>query len=952
MGMSSADRWIRIQEIFHAAADLTGIERVDFINRACGDDSELRREVESILNSEPLMTGEVRDGIMSMMQQESNEAEMVGQRFSHYQIVSLLGRGGMGLVYLAEDLTLKRLVAIKFLPSAYLMDKHRVARFREEAYNASRTNHPNIVTIYEIGEDNEQHFIAMEYVDGETLRSKLGRREIGGADLGLSLQIAIQVAEALRAAHRVGVIHRDLKPENIMINQDGLVKILDFGLAKLLEEDQSGPSNRSLDLLSASAAGGSVGTLEYMAPEQMARCNVDRRVDIYSFGVLLHELVTGRRPALKVDDKSAPRTGVDSYQVQISRTNRIMKIVDKCLKPSPDERYSSAEQLLVDLSTAQEWVRRESTNWYRWMKHLAAIIPVVFILFFLGYLIYQRVTKFPFRESQTTQIPIQQPFELATVAPNGRNLVYISHEQSIFNIWVRDLETNTDRKLHLPSRNGYLWPIITPDSRFIYVSMIKALEGVKLGNQLLRIDIASGEVEELVDGVDSPVSFSPDGSLLAYVTEQKGKEKSQSILIIADRNGQKIREVSSRITPEFYTLDGPVWSPDGQTIAVTAGTASAPLYYNVVGVDVATGSERPLTNRQWGHVLGLEWLPDSVGLILSGKIRGTVPNHHLHYLNTRTGKDQQFSFDDHDYFGNPSLARVVRSDGRADLELVTIRRRILTSFWFSSSERPNEFTSYSTEVPQDGYEGIGLGPDGKLLYSSRIDDDENIWMTDLKGKKWKLTHNRESNRDPVMSPDGRVIVFSSSLSGNPRIHRINIDGSNQVELTRGRLDKEPEITPDGKWVIYSTENSQKRTIWRVPLAGGEPEQLTSLATESPVISPDGDWIACLYNEDKVPGKVAIFPAEGGEPVQYLILPRPNYPRYSYFRWSPDGEALDYISLQDNAPNIWRQPLNGSAPFKLTNFTGKTISDFEWSADGRRLYCVRSNVTYELIRKDQ
>ncbi|MFM8393056.1 MAG: protein kinase domain-containing protein, partial [Acidobacteriota bacterium] len=195
--MSSADRWIRIQEIFHAAADLTGIERVDFINRACGDDSELRREVESILNSEPLMTGEVRDGIMSMMQQESNEAEMVGQRFSHYQIVSLLGRGGMGLVYLAEDLTLKRLVAIKFLPSAYLMDKHRVARFREEAYNASRTNHPNIVTIYEIGEDNEQHFIAMEYVDGETLRSKLGRREMGGADLGLSLQIAIQVAEAL-----------------------------------------------------------------------------------------------------------------------------------------------------------------------------------------------------------------------------------------------------------------------------------------------------------------------------------------------------------------------------------------------------------------------------------------------------------------------------------------------------------------------------------------------------------------------------------------------------------------------------------------------------------------------------------------------------------------------------------------------------------------------------------
>jgi dipeptidyl aminopeptidase/acylaminoacyl peptidase len=367
---------------------------------------------------------------------------------------------------------------------------------------------------------------------------------------------------------------------------------------------------------------------------------------------------------------------------------------------------------------------------------------------------------------------------------------------------------------------------------------------------------------------------------------------------------------------------------------------------------VQTGQERPLTNRQWGHVLGLEWMPDSIGMVLSGKIRGTVPNHHLHYLDTRTGEDQQFSFDDYDYFGNPSLARVPQRSRQERLRLLTIRRQIHTTFWFTSTERANEFDSYTTEVLQDGYEGIGLGPGGMLLYSSRVGDDENIWMTDLKGQKWKLTNNRESNRDPVTTPDGRVVVFSSSLRGNPQIYRIGIDGKNQVELTTGRLDNEPEISPDGQWVVYSGEASQKRTVWRVPLAGGEPEQLTKLATESPVISPDGDWIACLYNEDKVPGKVAIIPAEGGDPVQFLILPRPNYPRYNYFRWSPDGEALDYISLQDNAANIWRQPLNGAAPYKLTNFTGQTISDFEWSADGQRLYCVRSKITYELIRKDQ
>lgn len=950
MEKSSANRWIRIQEIFHAAAELSGSERMELITRECGDDAELRWEVESLLNSEPLISGEFYNGILSVMKQETEEAAMVGQHLAHYEIVSLLGRGGMGLVYLAEDVNLKRRVAIKFLPAAYVMDNYRVARFREEAYNASRTSHPNIVTIYEIGHEAEQHFIAMEYVEGDTLRARLGRREIGGGDLELSLRIAVQVAEALRAAHRVGVIHRDLKPENIMINRDGLVKILDFGLAKLLEEPLNEPP-RPLETFSGGAVGGSVGTLEYMAPEQMARSNIDRRVDIYSFGILLHELVTGARPVRNQPGKNLARSGAESQQSPISP---IKKIIDKCLKNSPDERYTSADELLTDLQRVQERVRRKSSNWYRaamYLMYLAGAIPVLLILGLLGHQIYRQVTNFPFRDSQTTQIAIQQPFELATISPDGHYLVYISQEQSHFNICVRDLETNTERNLHHQSRNGYLWPVITPDNQFIYVSSIKALEGQKLGNQLLRISLQSGAVEALLDGVDSPVSFSPDGQSLAYVSEQKGNNKGRSILYTANRDGRNPREIISRITPEFYTLDGPVWSPDGRTIAITAGTVKKPLYYNVVGVDVQTGQERPLTNRQWGHVLGLEWMPDSIGMVLSGKIRGTVPNHQLHYLDTRTGEDQQLSFDDYDYFGNPSLARVPGRSRGESLRLLTIRRQIHTTFWFTSTERANDFDSYSTEVLQDGYEGIGLGPGGRLLYSSRIGDDENIWMTDLKGQKWKLTHNRESNRDPVMAPDGRVVVFSSSLRGNPQIYRIGIDGKNQVELTAGRLDMEPEISPDGKWVVYSGEASQKRTIWRVPLAGGEPEQLTKLATESPVISPDGDWIACLYNEDKVPGKVAIIPAEGGDPLLFMILPRPNYPRYNYFRWSPDGQSLDYISMQDNAANIWRQPLNGAAPYKLTNFTGRSISDFEWSADGRRLFCVRSHITYQMITKD-
>lgn len=953
--MGTTERWVRLQEIFHAAAEYPEAERASFIERECGDDVALRREVEGLF-AQPQLDS---IGIMRQFQRhleivnpeepaepEEDDAIRVGMTFDHYRIESLIGRGGMGWVYRAWDERLARSVAIKFLSLRLVQDSRQVRHFIEEARKASRTNHPGIVTIYDAGEVENRHFIVMEYIDGRNLRELIRVGEVGAANLARSLSIAVQIAEALQAAHQAQVIHRDIKPENVMVTNDGRVKVVDFGLAVRQEVTEVEPLPRERPEPGESAESAAFGTPEYLAPEQLNKSQVDERTDIYSFGILLHELVTGKRPEQKTTESTVTQSRPESYPA------RIRQIIEKCLAPAPENRYASAAPLRVDLARAQDRLQRESSSWYRRLKQVAAAIPAIFILVVLGYQIYQRMTRFPFRDSQTSQIKIQKPFELATISPNGRYLVYISHEQSIFNIWVRDMQTSKEKMLNHPSRSGYLWPTITPDSQFIYISSIRAMEGEKPGNQLLRINLQSGAAEELLEGVDSPVSFSPDGSALAYVTEEKGNKKSRSILIVADRNGQQRREISVRTTPEFYTLDGPVWSPDGRTIAVTAGTANSPLYYNVVGVDVQSGRERPLTSRQWGHVLGLEWMPDSVGLILSGKIRGTVPNHHLHYLDTLTGKDKQFSFDDYDYFGNPGLARIARSDGRTGLGLVTIRRQIHTSFCFNTPARPKEFASYSTGVLQDGYEGIGLTPDGKILYSSRIDDDENIWMTDLNGNKWKLTHNRESNRDPVVSPDGRVIVFSSSLSGNPRIYRVNIDGSNQVELTQGRLDKEPEITPDGKWVVYSTENSQKRTIWRVPLAGGEAKQLTKLATESPVISPDGDWIACLYNEDRVAGKVAIFPAEGGEPVRFLILPRPNYPRYNYFRWSPDGEALDYISLQDNAANIWRQPLNGAAPFKLTDFTGQTISDFEWSADGQRLYCVRNDITFELIRKEQ
>jgi serine/threonine protein kinase/tetratricopeptide (TPR) repeat protein len=351
------ERWQQVKEIFNSAIQYEPEERAAFLSRACGGDEALRKEVESLLAAHEkegsFIDSPAYQGAAKML--ESDQELKSGQTIGHYEILSTLGRGGMGEVYLAMDSKLGRKVALKFLSAYFTRDKDRLRRFEQEARATSALNHPNILTIHEIGEADGRRFIATEFVDGETLRPRIS---IGPLQLGETLSIAEQAASALAAAHAVGIIHRDIKPENIMLRRDGIVKVLDFGLAKLLEEKQTGPEDATRAMVRTST-GVVMGTVTYMSPEQARGLSVDARTDIWSLGVVLYEMVAGRLPfagetASDVISLVLQKEPPALTTVSVDIPERLDEIVTKALTKDREERYQTIKDLALDLKRLKQ----------------------------------------------------------------------------------------------------------------------------------------------------------------------------------------------------------------------------------------------------------------------------------------------------------------------------------------------------------------------------------------------------------------------------------------------------------------------------------------------------------------------------------------------------------------------------------------------------------------------
>jgi serine/threonine protein kinase/Tfp pilus assembly protein PilF len=365
MAFMNPERWGQINQLFHDALEREPVERLAFLARACDGDESLRSEVESLLASheqaESFIETPASDVAAELFTKGQGKLE-AGQRIGHYKVTGLLGQGGMGEVYLAQDTRLGRPVALKLLPARFTIDVERVRRFEQEARSASALNHPNIVTIHEIGREDSTHFIATEFIDGVTLREHMAGRALKLKEV---LDIAAQIASALSAAHEAGIVHRDIKPENVMLRRDGYVKVLDFGLAKLtLHQATMTEAEATTRAIVKTNPGVVMGTVQYMSPEQARGAEVDARTDIWSLGVMLFEMVTGRMP---FEGETTSHTAVsilESEPPPLARyaevPDELERIVNKALRKEREERYQTAHDLALDLKSLKQELEVEA----------------------------------------------------------------------------------------------------------------------------------------------------------------------------------------------------------------------------------------------------------------------------------------------------------------------------------------------------------------------------------------------------------------------------------------------------------------------------------------------------------------------------------------------------------------------------------------------------------------
>jgi serine/threonine protein kinase/Tol biopolymer transport system component len=963
----------KICDIYYSASEITPAERPAFLDEACGGDEALRREVESMLAARdragdyfaaPAM--EVAAGLMA----EENYPSLAGQSLGHYQVLSLIGAGGMGEVYLAEDTRLRRKVALKLLPAQFMRDADRARRFEREARAASSLNHPNIITIFEVGQVDGRHFICAEYIEGQTLRRRLAGDQL---KLHETLDVAVQIASALTSAHAAGIFHRDIKPENIMLRHDGLVKLLDFGLAKLradgetegqrdggtdLQRDgamerhpvSSSPGHSgSLSLrppvsisLPLSTTGVAMGTLQYMSPEQARGEKVEGRSDIFSLGIVLYQMITGWPPfegetSDEVIAAILEREPPPLAQYAREAPAELQRIVTKALRKKREDRYQAAPDLLLDLKALKEEMELETKGLRRRRskaraaRHITTTVIALMIMVAAAIAIKRLIGKptIPFQKVDITRLTNNRNIALSEISPDGKYIAYVDREKGNSSLLLRQVATDSVQEIVPPAMVVYSDLAFSADGGYVY--FVRSPDKTSAPRALYRVPVLGGSPVKLIDDLYYHFTLSPDGSQIAFARRRFSEGKIAIAMMIANANGSGERRLAARASNEPYEF--PAWSPDGEVIVCTNGPPGREgNQRGITELRVKDGAERSLTSQKWQGVGRKVWMPDGSGLFFDA-YTAEKQRRQIWYLPYPGGEPRPVTIG-LDHCGHISLT--------ADLKIMLCsQQNLISDIW----SLPEGDTSRARKLSAG--RGPSLAPDGRIVYESDFDGDRDVWMMNQDGTGRKnLTSAPGRDGSPRVTPDGRYILFTSVRSGAPEIWRMEIDGSNPVQLTRSGNAQMSDISPDGKWAFYGTS----RGFEKVPIAGGEPVAFTSKHSMLyPSVSPDGKLIAYYYSE-KQPGakvKIAVSPSSGGQPVWTFDPPREAYWTFN-IRWTPDGKALLYEADHNGVSNIWLKSLNGEPPKRLTDFRSESILAFDLSRDGKHLICTRGGQTFDLV----
>lgn len=956
------DRWQKIEEIFNRAVALPTPEREAFIASVC-DDETLRSEVLELLEADTARENFLDEDVFTLALEclERDDVLSAGTQILHYRIEKLIGSGGMGAVYLAQDTRLGRSVALKLLPAHFAGNRQNIERFRQEARAASAVSHPNVAHIYEFGAEDERYFLAMEYVAGKTLRELLRENAI---DEARALEIASQIAGALSVMHRSGIIHRDIKPENIIITDDGRVKILDFGLAKYSPERRANSYETSLETV----PGMVLGTSAYMSPEQVRGQSLDKRTDIWSLAVMFYEMLFGARP---FDGESASdiRAAILRDEANLDGAPAGLRdFFSRAFQKNPALRFQTVEEFAgalekIEKSNFKANLRRilnppkagkngfSSAN--RYLLLLAGALLIAFCSV-AGVYLWRATNSAPtdFTLTGGKRLTNNGKVKYATLTRDADILAYSLEELGGRTIYLAYKNPQTrefdqpPRVLFPASRNIVSQLAFAPDKRSLYFKMREPDKS--FGNLYrLPLDGATAEPEKVLDDVQGAPSFSPDGKQIVFL--RLSRDNSHETLVIADaENGANEREFYTRARPGFIPDTAqPAWSPDGKTILCAVGHyADDAESYNVLAIDAASGAAREILSGFWAEIWATAWTNGGESFVFTGHSEKLADNNQLWIADFATGETRRLTDDYNDYF-TVSTADA-EPDGRAELVSIILQRR--AQIYRADLSNPAASATLLTPEGDYGY-GLSVSANETLFYGSTKAGNPDVWTMDANGENQRqLTFDPKLDSQPLNVPNSEFVVFGSYRSGTEGLWRMTADGGAQTLLASNVVRDSLAVSPDGLFVYYRSNAKESEAVWRVAVAGGEPEKFAAGNYRSLAVSPDGKLLAATLDENETDApqlailkiaapheKPKIFPlADGALPLEKI-------------RFTPDGKAVAYIAVQKGVGNIWIQNLAETAPKPLTDFKTDNIYSFDFSPDGKKIFCARGELNGYSVR---
>jgi Tol biopolymer transport system component len=976
------ERWQKLKQIFDSALRRAPEERSEFLASACGDDELLRREVESLIASKEKV-GSFMDAPAYQAAAELFVEDKVdlraGETVGSYEILSFLGRGGMGEVYLGRDRRLGRKVALKFLPPSF-GDPDSLQRFEQEARAASALNHPNIITIYEITKVDSKHLIAAEFIEGKTLRERLAHDPL---TLDEALHVAVQISDALTAAHKAGIIHRDIKPENVMLRPDGYVKVLDFGLAKLAETASPLSAAEIPTKRLKTASGMIIGTVDYMSPEQARGLAVDARTDIFSLGAVIYEMVARRRPfaAETMSDVLAAILNTEPPSLSLwapEAPAELVRIVSKALRKDREERYQVIKDLFLDLKgLAQdlEFQRRlkhastpehgkasarpvgsedsigartadsrHQTANITEAKPMASIKSAVssiinakrWPIFALVGLIVASGLFFFYRSlnrsrNATTVVPIIENVSRITtwsgldtqptLSPDGNSVAYTSNHNGSFEIYIKQLTTG-GREIQLTSDGQENFqPAWSPDGQQIaYFS--------KRRGGIWVVPVLGGAPKQLIEFGSAP-AWSRDGAKLAFQSDSDPDLGASSIgsstIWIAPAKGGTPQQITKVGNPTGAHLH-PTWSPDGQRLAFATNYFTSGELWSV---SVAGGEPNRLTHRPTANVGQSPNWRNPVG----GRARCPVYSHdggEIYFVAESKVWMLPISPVNDEPVADPVTITDTGASFIASMSLSADGRKIaynvqsLASNIWSVSTLPNTYEAsgtpkYLTNQTNTRNTQPAFSPDGQrfAFLAYLRGGTPSLWLADADGKNPVQISERVNL--PSWFPDGDQIAFTSNREKHWSVWAISLQSRRErLIFDIGRDIQYARLSPDGKQIVFNIADNGIINSWIVLVSGGQPKQLTfdqELAGFA-CWSPDGKFLAFQIKRGD-DAYVMVMPSDGGGDATQLTFGQGRSWPHSFSR---DGDKVLFAGEREGIWNVYWVSRSTKQQKQLTNHT--------------------------------